>query len=423
MSEEKKISNGVNILGVNISALSNGQTLDKIKEFLVDGKQHQIVTPNAEFLVEASRNEEFFYILYKADLAVPDGSGPALAALLMGEKIHRYPGADLIYDICVLAEKEKKSIYLLGGREEAVKKTAANLLLKYPDLKIAGAEEGLKHKQWEMKTEAWLRGEEENNKLIGRINIARPDIIFVAFGHPKQDIWIYHNLKKIPSVKIAMGVGGSFDFISGIVKRAPKILRSWGLEWLWRLVLEPWRWKRIFTAVIIFPLKFFRWRFIVPFQYRPNVACILYKKEDGKYKILAVKRSDELNHWQLPQGGTDGENLTQAGAREIKEETGTEKFAVKKTIADVYKYRFGERTGEYKKTYKFLGYRGQKQGLCIAEFTGRDEDIKINFWDHSEWKWVDSDKLVQEVYAVRQEATQKFLDKFNDYIDNSAKNK
>ena len=91
-----------------------------------------------------------------------------------------------------------------------------------------------------------------NKQLIRRINNAQPEILFVALGAPKQEIWIYENLKKMPSVKLAMGVGGSFDFISGRIKRAPLIFQRLGLEWLWRLILEPRRIKRIYNATAKF---------------------------------------------------------------------------------------------------------------------------------------------------------------------------
>lgn len=411
----------INILGVNISGLDYKDTLEEIKKFLFDGRQHQIVTPNPEFLVAAAKDEEFFYILNRADLAVPDGIGLVLAGLFLKEKIQRITGVDLIYDICRLAEKENKSIYLLGGENNTAETAAAKLKEQFPDLMIAGAEEGLKRGEWQIKDGSWTKGETENKKLLDRINQAKPDIIFAGLGHPRQEKWIFHCLEKIPSARVAIGVGGGLDFVSGRVKRAPVVFRKLFLEWLWRLIIQPWRWRRIVDAVIIFPLKFFHWKFIMPFQYRSNVACLLYKKDGTGYKILLVKRTDLYDHWQTPQGGTDGQSLAEAGTREMNEELGTAKFIIKACFANVYKYKFGERNGDHRKQRPF-GYKGQTQGLCIALFTGTDEDIKINHWDHVEWKWVASENFINEVNIVRREVSGLFLDRFHKIIDTLDKN-
>lgn len=253
----------VTILGIKISTLSKKQILNKISEFLNNHNSHTIFTPNPEFLLEARKNEEFFYILNQADLAIPDGFGLVLASLLMGKRLKRISGSDLIYDICALAAKENKSVFLLGGSGNTAEKASEKLKKIYPNLQIVGAEQGLRAGEWEIKSRQWTKGEGANQRLIERINEVKPDIIFVAFGHPKQELWIYHTLKHLPSVKVAMGVGGSFDFIAGTVKRAPRIMRVIGLEWLWRLLQEPrTRWKRIYNAVVKFPLVFLRWRFI-----------------------------------------------------------------------------------------------------------------------------------------------------------------
>jgi len=404
----------INIAGINISTLSKEGVLEKIRSFLSFG-QHQITTPNPEFVVRALKDEEFFYVLNNSSLAIADGFGLVLAGKVLGSKIEKIHGSDLIYDICRIAEQEKKSVYLLGGKGGVAKSAAANLKKIFPDLIIAGTDEGFKDGEWELEEGHWVRGEEKNKLLIEEINGVGPDIIFVAFGHPKQDKWIYHNLKNMPSVKIAMGVGGSFDFISGKVRRAPNFLRALGMEWFWRLAIEPWRWKRIIDAVIIFPWKFFKWKYVLPHFYRPNVACVLYKKEGDRYKILLVKRNDIYEHWQLPQGGTDGEKLEKAGARELREELGTDKFKPVASFKNLHKYAFSKaiKTSQIK---RYSGFKGQKQGLFIAEFLGNDKDIKIKFWDHEAWKWVDSERLLEEIHFMRRESAKIFLEKFSQVI-------
>ena len=418
----------INILGINISTDSKKEILEKISIFLdltpsPSPRQERgafIVTPNPEFLLDASKDEEFFYILNKADIAVPDGTGLIFASLSMGKKIKRISGVDLMYDICALAEKKNKSVFLLGSDKNTAHEAGLKLKEIYPDLKIVGAEAGLEPGSWKIEGGRWISGESRNKNLEFRINKVKPDIIFVAFGQMKQEKWIYHSLPNLPSVKVTMGVGGSFDFISGKIRRAPKMMRILALEWLWRLIQEPRkRFRRIFNAVVIFPLVFFRWRFINPLCYRPNVACLLYKRENDNIKILIAERRMPAGHWQLPQGGTDGEKLEIAGSRELREEVGTDKFKPVKIFKNLYKYKFGdELTRGGVKSKQILGYKGQKQGLFIAEFTGRDEDITINYWDHRNWKWVEMKNLVKEVDMYRKESAKIFLEKFKSVISN-----
>ena len=140
---------------------------------------------------------------------------------------------------------------------------------------------------------------------------------------------------------------------------------------------------------------------------------MLYKKEDDDYKILLVERRDESGHWQLPQGGTDGESLAQAGSRELREELATNKFKKVAIFPNLWQYEFGSKLSKFGVPAKSVwGYRGQKQGLFIAEFLGCDDDIKINFWEHRNWKWVRLQDLAKEAHPVRREAYRIYLNKF-----------
>lgn len=153
-------------------------------------------------------------------------------------------GVDLVWSISELAEQKKYPVYFLGAGEMVAAIAAEVLQKKFPELKFVGAESG---------------GEIANPQatdqdLVERINDAKPKILFIAFGHVKQEKWIFHHLDQLPSVKLAIGVGGALDYISGTVKRAPKFLQRAGLEWLYRLIKQPSRWKRILDATIVFPL-------------------------------------------------------------------------------------------------------------------------------------------------------------------------
>jgi N-acetylglucosaminyldiphosphoundecaprenol N-acetyl-beta-D-mannosaminyltransferase len=393
----------INILGVNISLISKTKVLEQIGQYLAGEKQYQIVTPNPEIILTAiGSDEELFYILNKADIAIADGIGLKIASWLTGENIERITGADLAVEILRLAESQHKKVAVFnwrGGLSDSVDIKAA-LLKKFPDLKLYIED---------VEREAAFK--------LDEVKRFSPDIIFCNLGAPYQEKFIFHNLVKLPSAKIGLGVGGAFDFLTGKLKRAPQGLRKIGLEWLWRLLKQPWRLQRIVNAVIIFPAKFFSWRFILPWRYRENVACILFKQESEKYKILIVERTDDPGHWQLPQGGRDGQEIKIAGARELAEELNTCKFKPLASFKNLHKYEFGERMSKFLvPAQKARGYKGQRQDLFIAEFTGADEDIEINFYEHRAWRWVEAEKLAKAVHACRQEATKVFLERFLEIV-------
>ncbi len=394
----------VNILGINIHKISKKEVLERVERYLKTPKQNYIVTPNPEIILEAHRDEEFFYILNQADLSLPDGIGLKFAAWLLRENLVRLTGADLTKNILKLAEEKQYKVGIVNwccGLSSAgdIEKT---LLRDYPGLNFL--------------VEDIERGEEI--KKEGRVGKFKPDILFVSLGAPYQEKAIFHNLGNIPSVKLALGIGGAFDFISGKIKRAPKFIRTIGFEWLWRLCSQPQdrskRAKRIYKAVIKFPIKVLKWRFILPWLYRPNVACLLYKREGDRYKILLVERQDEAGHWQLPQGGLDGDDTKTAGMKELREEIGSEKIEFKVSFEKLHQYEFDNGKPRHRGAVytRHAGYKGQRQNLVIAEFLGRDDEIHINFWDHTNWKWVDSERLVDEVFAVRKQAAKVFLEKF-----------
>lgn len=236
------------ILGVKINELTFKQVIEKINIFLETKKLHQIVTVNPEFVVEAQKNVEFKKILNSADLSVADGFGLKIGAIISGQKIgERITGVDLTWEICKIAAEKKYSVFFLGGRSGVGESAVKRIKIIYPDLMVAGIFEGKPN-------------DPSTIKIIQRAN---PNILFVAFGAPKQDKFIYKiknsclaggQVKfKIKNLKLAIGVGGTFDYISGKVPRAPKWIRVIGLEWFFRLINQPSRIKRIFKAVAVFP--------------------------------------------------------------------------------------------------------------------------------------------------------------------------
>lgn len=394
----------VNILGINLSELSQTEVLEKIADFLKDGKQHYIVTPNPEIILTAHQDEEFFYVLNQASLSLADGIGLKIAGAFFGENIPRVTGADITIDVLKMASKNKNRVLILNWENGLSQiddiKTAINK--KFPELIFDVIN---------ISREKFL-----SEDTINKINLFSPDILFNTLGFPYQEKLMYHNLNKLISVKVTLGIGGSFDFITEKTQRAPKLFREIGLEWFWRLTgafnhENSWqRIKRIYRATFVFLAKVIKVRFYYPFIYRKNVACFLFKKEGTETMVLIAERTDVSGHWQLPQGGTDGESIEVAGSRELREELGTNKFIARASFKNVYRYLFKDRGKD--DTRMFKNYKGQSQGLFIAEFTGVDADIKINFWDHRAWKWVPSEKLVESVHRVRQQGAETFLKKF-----------
>lgn len=215
------------ILGVGINNLSEKNILEYIvKSVKNSSRKYYIATPNPELLVIASRDSDYKKVLNQAKLALPDGIGVVLASKLLGNGIKaRITGVDLVESLCKEVAEKPITVGFLGGGAGVAERTAECLRKKHPRLKVVFAESG--------------NPDKETLKLINK----HIDILFVAFGSPKQEFWINDYLEKLP-VKVAIGVGGAFDFISGKVKRAPVWMRNIGLEWLFRLIIQPWRIKR-----------------------------------------------------------------------------------------------------------------------------------------------------------------------------------
>ncbi len=236
------------ILGVAVDTLTRSEAIKKVKGYLVEQKGRLVCTPNPEMLVAATQNENFRKVLNSADLNIPDGIGLIKIANFFGGAFpERISGSDFILDICHEADDQGLSVYLLGGQAPDVAlKASIKLKELIPGLRIAGAENG-------STIQVFGNHYELSGGEIERINKSGASILFVAFNHVKQETWLADNMKRMPNVRLGMGVGGTFDFLAGYAIRAPLWMRNLGLEWLWRLIKEPKRWHRIWTAVIVFP--------------------------------------------------------------------------------------------------------------------------------------------------------------------------
>jgi N-acetylglucosaminyldiphosphoundecaprenol N-acetyl-beta-D-mannosaminyltransferase len=227
------------ILGVAIDDVLMDEAIAAVARFIDEGGPHQIVTVNPEFVMEARRNRAFRRVLAAADLATPDGFGIILAARWRGTPLRgRVTGIDLTERIAAEAARRGWSLFLLGAAPGVAERAAAALQRANPGLRIAGCYAGSPRPS-------------DEPPIRERILAARPDVLLVAYGHPAQDLWIARN-QPLLRVPVAIGVGGTFDELAGVVPRAPALVQRLGLKWLYRLIVQPWRWRRIMTAAPLF---------------------------------------------------------------------------------------------------------------------------------------------------------------------------
>lgn len=231
----------VSLLNVRVHAVTLAQVLDWVEAAVSERAPRQLCTANPEFLVAAQSDAEFREVLNRADLVIPDGIGLVWAARWRGHALpERVAGSDLVVSIAERGAAHNWRIFFLGAAEGVAERAAALLQARYPGFSVAGAYAGSPRP-------------EDEAEIVARITAARPDILFVAYGHPKQDKWIARNRERL-GVPLCLGVGGAFDFIAGVVPRAPQWVQRLHLEWLYRLWRQPWRASRIFDAVVRFPL-------------------------------------------------------------------------------------------------------------------------------------------------------------------------
>lgn len=227
------------ILGVGVDDITEDEAIARIGELIAAGGPHQLATVNPEFVMEARRNPSFRAVLDRADIATPDGFGLLLVARLRGTPFRgRVTGVELVRRIAAAGAARGWSLFLLGAAPGIAERAADALRAGHPALRIAGCYAGSP------------RAEDEP-EIRARVAAARPDVLLVAYGHPAQDLWIARN-QPLLRVPVAIGVGGVFDYLSGATPRAPAWLRRIGLEWLYRLARQPWRWRRILVAVPLF---------------------------------------------------------------------------------------------------------------------------------------------------------------------------
>ena len=229
----------MNVLGVRVDNISREEILAKLEFFLHEEKFHHIATVNPEFVLEAQNNTEFKEILNGCDLNIADGVGIAYAYMRYGKRLRcRFSGIDLMQELLTIANKERVGVFLACSTAglSSYAQIVSMLEKEYPHVVFGG------------------ENIDPKSPHLYKVQDTRYKILLCNFGAPNQEVFV--NSLSNGTIRLAMGVGGSFDFLTGKILRAPHFLRSVGLEWLWRLALEPkYRMKRVFRAIVLFPIK------------------------------------------------------------------------------------------------------------------------------------------------------------------------
>jgi N-acetylglucosaminyldiphosphoundecaprenol N-acetyl-beta-D-mannosaminyltransferase len=233
----------VRILGVRIDDVTPDDAIARMAAMALSGTPHHMMTVNPEFIMIGRSSPEFASVLERASLCVADGIGIVLAARLQGTPIAaRITGSDSIPAFASVAARKGISLFFLGAAPGVADEAARILQRNNPGLIVAGTYSGSPRP-------------EEEDEICGMIEKAHPHVLMVAFGAPKQDLWIARTANRL-KIPLAIGVGGTFDFIAGVAIRAPRWMQVLGLEWFYRLVREPKRWRRMMSlphfAVAVF---------------------------------------------------------------------------------------------------------------------------------------------------------------------------
>lgn len=231
----------VKLQGLNVDTFSFDEAVEYAKS--ISG---QVITINPEMTDNAVKNPHFAEIINCAELVIPDGIGVEIGLKILGHKVRRIAGIEFAHRMIEECAKNSQSVALIGAKPEIVEKAKENLINEFQQLYITYIHDGYF---------------DDDEKILKKLKIRQPRLVLCALGSPKQEEFIFKAKKILPEA-LLIGVGGSFDVWSGVVKRAPVIYQKLGLEWLYRTAKEPKRFKRIFPTLPLFVLKVLREKFI-----------------------------------------------------------------------------------------------------------------------------------------------------------------
>ena len=271
------------VLGIPIDNLTMDEAISSIfsmvDDYAVDGRARMVATVNVDFVVNTLtwrlkniRHPELLDILRRADLVTADGMPLVWISRLLGTPLkERVTGADLVPRLAEEAAERQKSLFLLGGRGDVGQQAADTLKRRYPGLKIAGIYSPFVH----VEGEAIAVAEDEDEQIVEEVNRSGADILLLAFGNPKQEVWFDRNRDKL-KVPVSIGIGGTYEFIVGTVSRAPEWMQKSGLEWIFRITQDPKRLiKRYFVGFFKFGIMV--WPSILYYRYRRFVYRLSHK--------------------------------------------------------------------------------------------------------------------------------------------------
>lgn len=240
------------IFGVRLHDLASEDQLRQACVAFLDGERtFRILTPNPEILLRAREDRSFADVMNSADLALPDGTGVAMVESIRAHRrVRRWPGVEIGAVLLELAAERNATVAFLGGSDGVAERAAERWRARLPALRVEVAGAGVT-----IGDDGTARPTERDARLMDEIRAVAPAIVLVGLGAPKQERWIARHADDLPSVRIVIGVGGAFDMWAGRLRRAPRILHRIGLEWMWRLALEPGRFPRILRATLVFPFR------------------------------------------------------------------------------------------------------------------------------------------------------------------------
>lgn len=414
------------LAGLPVDCLSKSEVFDVLSQRIEKQEQTFIMTPYSEFLHKILNDPECLPYLTKADINLADGIGLLVAERFLSKRFktsnfylrifesliqifvtllqavlfrrtlyrnipERISGSVFFWELNQWARDNNLSTFYLGGFNETPQRVSEIVKQKLPELNILG----------------FSNSGGDDHGVIERLSHLKPDIVFVALGPFRQEQFILRVKDKVKS-KIFIGVGGTFDYVAGNKVNPPGVIRSLGLEWLFRLITQPTRIKRIFNATYGMLIGLIRYKVFQSMPYRKNVMCVI----SWQGKILACKRQpldptgfgySFEEHWQLPQGGIDkGESVEQTGLREVFEETGLSNIKLTHISPQTYSYTWfnGRRHLLGSSKYHF---RGQEQVIAYFEVVG-DPEVKLDGREFIDYKWVLPIELKNVVHPVRHES-------------------